>query len=52
MTLQHSGFSNTQQPSPMPFGRYRAFEPIDLPGPHLADPADHRGAALAVDRPA
>src|SRR3954451_21620485 len=31
MTLQHSGFQNTQQPSPMPFGRYRAFEPIDLP---------------------
>src|SRR6188472_387050 len=31
MTLQHSGFSNTQQPSPMPYGRYRAFEPIDLP---------------------
>ncbi len=31
MTLQHSGFTNTQQPSPMPFGRYRAFEPIDLP---------------------
>src|SRR4051812_33465043 len=31
MVLQHSGFTNTQQPSPMPFGRYRAFEPIDLP---------------------
>ncbi len=31
MTLQHSGFENTQRPSPMPFGRYRAFEPIDLP---------------------
>ena len=31
MTLQHEGFLNTQQPSPMPFGRYRAFEPIDLP---------------------
>lgn len=31
MTLQHSGFTNTQQASPMPFGRYRAFEPIDLP---------------------
>src|SRR5262249_21280424 len=31
MTLQHSGFTNTQQPSPRPFGRYRAFEPIDLP---------------------
>ena len=31
MTLQHSGFANTQQPSPMPFGRYRPFEPIDLP---------------------
>src|SRR5690349_1648015 len=31
MTLQFEGFTNTQQPSPMPFGRYRAFEPIDLP---------------------
>jgi 2-isopropylmalate synthase len=36
MTFQPSapsgGYStNTQQPSPMPFGRYRAFEPIDLP---------------------
>ncbi|GAB3657876.1 2-isopropylmalate synthase [Nocardioides korecus] len=31
MTLQHSGFSNTQQPSGMPFQRYRAFPPIDLP---------------------
>jgi 2-isopropylmalate synthase len=31
MTLQNSGFRNTQQRSPMPFGRYQAFEPIDLP---------------------
>ncbi|SDS25158.1 2-isopropylmalate synthase [Nocardioides scoriae] len=31
MTLQHSGFTNTQQPSGMPFQRYRAFPPIDLP---------------------
>src|SRR4051812_46771936 len=31
MTLQHSGFTNAQQPSPMPFWRYHAFEPIDLP---------------------
>jgi 2-isopropylmalate synthase len=31
MTLQHEGFRNTQQPSPMPYQRYRAFEPIDLP---------------------
>src|SRR3954453_17305985 len=31
MTLQLEGFRNAQQPSPMPFGRYRAFEPIDLP---------------------
>src|ERR1700754_4788828 len=31
MTLQHSGFTNTQRRSPMPFGRYHAFEPIDLP---------------------
>jgi 2-isopropylmalate synthase len=31
MTLQFEGFRNTQQRSPMPFGRYRAFEPIDLP---------------------
>ncbi|HSK33689.1 MAG TPA: 2-isopropylmalate synthase, partial [Propionicimonas sp.] len=31
MTLQHSGFSNTQRPSGMPIQRYRAFPPIDLP---------------------
>jgi 2-isopropylmalate synthase len=31
MTPQHEGFANTQQPSPMPFQRYHAFEPIDLP---------------------
>ena len=31
MTLQHSGFSNTQRPSGMPVERYRAFPPIDLP---------------------
>src|SRR4051812_43969930 len=31
MTLQHSGFSNTQRTSGMPIERYRAFPPIDLP---------------------
>ena len=31
MTLQHSGFSNTQRTSGMPIDRYRAFPPIDLP---------------------
>ena len=31
MTLQHSGFSNTQRTSGMPIHRYRAFPPIDLP---------------------
>ena len=31
MTLQHSGFANTQRPSGMPIQRYRAFPPIDLP---------------------
>ena len=31
MTLQHSGFVNTQRPSGMPIQRYRAFPPIDLP---------------------
>ena len=31
MTLQHSGFSNTQRSSGMPIQRYRAFPPIDLP---------------------
>ncbi len=30
MTLQHSGFTNTQRPSGMPVHRYRAFEPVDL----------------------
>ncbi|WP_445259212.1 2-isopropylmalate synthase [Nocardioides aurantiacus] len=31
MTLQHSGFSNTQRASGMPVQRYRPFLPIDLP---------------------
>jgi 2-isopropylmalate synthase len=31
MTLQHSGFSNTQRTSGMPIHRYQAFPPIDLP---------------------
>ncbi len=31
MTLQHSGFTNTQRSSSMPVQRYHAFEPIDLP---------------------
>jgi len=31
MPLQHSGFRNNQQPSPMPVGRYQAFPPIELP---------------------
>ncbi len=31
MTLQHSGFTNTQRPSGMPVERYRSFPPIDLP---------------------
>ncbi len=31
MTLQHSGFSNTQRSSGMPVHRYRPFPPIDLP---------------------
>ncbi|MEO5851831.1 MAG: 2-isopropylmalate synthase [Nocardioides sp.] len=31
MTLQSSGFSNTQRASGMPVERYRAFPPIDLP---------------------
>jgi 2-isopropylmalate synthase len=31
MTLQHSGFVNTQRPSGMPIQRYGAFPPIDLP---------------------
>ena len=31
MTLQHSGFANTQRASGMPIERYRAFPPIDLP---------------------
>jgi 2-isopropylmalate synthase len=30
MTLQHSGFTNTQRSSGMPIHRYRAFPPIDL----------------------
>ncbi len=31
MTLQHSGFQNTQRSSGMPIHRYRAFPPIDIP---------------------
>ncbi len=31
MTLQDSGFSNTQRASGMPIHRYRPFPPIDLP---------------------
>ena len=31
MTLQHSGFKNTQRSSGMPIQRYHAFPPIDLP---------------------
>ncbi len=31
MTLQHSGFTNTQRASGMPVERYRPFPPIDLP---------------------
>ncbi len=31
MTLQHSGFQNTQRSSGMPVQRYRPFPPIDLP---------------------
>ena len=31
MTLQNSGFTNTQRASGMPIERYRTFPPIDLP---------------------
>src|SRR6476620_7034412 len=31
MTLQHSGFTNTQRASGMPVHRYHQFPPIDLP---------------------
>ncbi len=31
MTLQHTGFTNTQRASGMPVERYRSFPPIDLP---------------------
>ncbi|HMY08628.1 MAG TPA: 2-isopropylmalate synthase [Marmoricola sp.] len=31
MTLQYSGFTNTQQASPMPIERYSAFPPVELP---------------------
>ncbi len=31
MTLQHSGFRNTQRASTMPVRRYRPFPPVDLP---------------------
>ena len=39
MTLQHSGFINTQQPSGMPYPALPRL-PADRPArPHLADPA-------------
>ena len=31
MTLQHSGFKNTQRSGGMPIHRYQAFPPVDLP---------------------
>src|ERR1700754_3535327 len=31
MTLQHSGFINTQRSSGMPIHRYHPFPPIDIP---------------------
>jgi 2-isopropylmalate synthase len=31
MTLQHSGFTNTQRSSGMPIHRYKPFPPIDIP---------------------
>ena len=52
MTLQHSGFSNTQRSSGMPIQRYRAFPPIDLPDRTWPTRADHAGAAVALHRPA
>ena len=51
MTLQHSGFTNTQRSSGMPIERYRAV-PADRPArPHLAEQPDHPGAAVALHRP-
>ena len=35
----------------MPFHRYRAFQPVDLPDRTWPEP-DHAGPALALDRPA
>ena len=50
--MQHLDIRRSQQPSGMPFERYRAV-PADRPArPHLADADDHRGAALALHRPA
>ena len=40
-----------QQPSGMPYQRYRAFPPVDLPDRTWPEPAYDPGSALAVDRP-
>ncbi len=50
MTL-HRG-THTQQPSPMPYHRYRAFPPIDLPDRTWPSAVHHPGSAVAVHRPA
>ena len=42
---------NPQQPSGMPFQRYRAFPPIDLPDRTWPTETITAGAALALDRP-
>ncbi len=48
----HAIMANRQQPSSMPIHKYGRYEQVDIPRPHLAEPADHRGSALAVHRPA
>ncbi len=50
MTLQHSGFANTQAPSGMPVHRYRAFPPVDLPDRSWpANPITHAPRWLSTD---
>ncbi len=41
-----------QKPSGMPHQRYRAFPPIDLPDRTWPCADDHRGAPVALHRPA
>ena len=52
MTSNPFDIRRGQKPSGMPVDRYRAYPPIDLPDRTWPTRRHHRGAALALDRPA